>query len=66
MSGLLTLFNFTWPVLYIAPYIVARTLTKKNGANVKQIFWINLLLGWTVVMWLVAMWMALMGRNARE
>ena len=64
MDSILKLFNFTWPVLYFAPYIVARFITNGNGANLKKVFWINLLGGWTVVMWFVAMRIAVTGQNA--
>jgi hypothetical protein len=66
MSFLLALFNFTWPLWYIAPWLIAKYVTRQSPAEVKKIFWVNLLLGWTIVMWLVTMWMAVMGAKAYD
>lgn len=41
--------------VYLVPSYIA-SATKNTDAA--KIFWINLLLGWTVVGWLVAMYMA--------
>ena len=61
---MLTFFNFAFPILYFLPTLLAWGNRDRPGTRFKTIFWINLLLGWTVVMWFVTMWMAVMGAEA--
>ncbi len=62
---MLTLFNFAWPLLYFLPTFLAWRNRDRPGNRLKTIFWVNPLLGWTIVMWIVAaIWMAFMGSEA--
>jgi len=41
---------------YMLPWAIAAV---RGTANSWTVFWVNLLLGWTVVGWIVALWMAI-------
>lgn len=46
---------------YLLPWAVAATRGARNSA---QVFWLNLLLGWTLVGWVVALVMAFRAHRA--
>ena len=48
MGRLLSIVVMIW--IYFTPAIMARKRSNRN-----KVFWVNLLLGWTIVGWLVAL-----------
>lgn len=61
MATLLSMIAAVFTVGYMAPWMVAAARGKSNHMAV---FWLNLLLGWTVVGWIVAMFKAAQPHNA--
>jgi len=47
---------------YMLPWAIA---AYRGSANVWAVFWVNLLLGWTVVGWIVALVMSLRDHRVR-
>jgi lipid-A-disaccharide synthase-like uncharacterized protein len=52
-----------WMMVYFIPYIIAKS---KKRANTQAIFWVNALLGFTVIGWLVALFWALTNTVSEE
>lgn len=61
MATLLSMIAAVFTLGYLAPWMVAAARGKSNHM---AIFWLNLLLGWTVVGWIVAMVKAAQPHNA--
>jgi Superinfection immunity protein len=61
MATLLSMIAAVFTLGYMAPWMVAAARGKSNHMAV---FWLNLLLGWTVVGWIVAMVKAAAPHNA--
>ena len=61
MATLLSMIAAVFTLGYMAPWMVAAARGKSNHVTV---FWLNLLLGWTVVGWIVAMVKAAAPHNA--
>lgn len=52
-----------WMMLYFLPFIIAKS---KKRSNTHAIFWVNALLGWTMIAWFVALFWALTNTVSEE
>ncbi len=50
-------------VIYFLPWLIARG---RDMQNTTLLFWINLLLGWSIIMWIVCLIWAVLGQTRMQ